>query len=46
MVAQLSTGDSFGEAGLLLKAPSPVSVKASSALVAPPEAPGVSMDEC
>eukprot|EP00438_Fugacium_kawagutii_P031339 Skav215363 [mRNA] locus=scaffold1391:601446:607256:- [translate_table: standard] len=32
VVAQLSTGDSFGEAGLLLKAPSPVSFKASSDL--------------
>ena len=31
VVAQLTAGDSFGEAALLLQAPSPISIKATSA---------------
>jgi hypothetical protein len=31
LVAQLTAGDSFGEAALLLQAPSPISIKATSA---------------
>ena len=31
VVAQLTAGDSFGEAAVLLQAPSPISIKATSA---------------